>query len=134
MTVQAERVLQQEVQLRLRAGNWPVIAIPVPNGIWIPARTPAERAMVARIIARMKADGLLLPGAFDLAILWANGGGMIDLKRDRSVDMFGKVRPAGRPTEEQSELAKRAADLGINHAFCSSWEDVSKRLREWGAT
>jgi hypothetical protein len=30
--------------------------------------------LVARIIARMKADGMLLPGAPDLALLWPPAG------------------------------------------------------------
>lgn len=133
MTAQVERALQSECMLRLRAGGWPVLALPIPNGVWIPARDEAEKAIVARIIARMKADGLLLPGAFDLSLHWRGGGGIIDLKRPASRDLLGKRAPAGKPTVEQLDLAERAQRYGINYAFCTGWEDMRDRLREWGA-
>lgn len=131
MTTQAERTLQAEVMLRLRAGAWPVIAIPVPNGVWIPAQDDAEKRIVARIVARMKADGLLLPGAFDLSLHWRGGGGIIDLKRPASRDLLGRRSPAGKPTPEQLDLAERAERCGINYAFCTSWDEVRGRLQEW---
>ena len=127
--IQAERTLQQEIMLRLNTGRWPLIALPIPNGLWIPARSEAEKNLVARIIARMKADGMLLPGAPDIIVLWPAGGAI--LKRARSRDLFGRVAPAGRPSAAQSELAARAARLGINHAFVSSWEELRARLAEW---
>lgn len=133
MSVQIERALQSEVMVRLRAGAWPVLALPIPNGVWIPARDDAEKEIVRRIIARMKADGLLLPGAFDLSLHWQGGGGIIDLKRPASRDLLGRRSPAGKPTDEQKELAERADRFGINYAFCTSWDDVRDRLREWGA-
>src|SRR5262245_49944545 len=74
---QIERALQAELMLRLRAGAWPIIALPIPNGIWLPARSEGERALVARLIARMKANGMLLPGAPDLVLLWADGCALI---------------------------------------------------------
>lgn len=130
MSTQIERALQSEVMTRLRAGPWPVIALPIPNGIWIPARSDAERALVPRIVARMKADGMLVPGAPDLAVFYPGGGGMIELKAPKTRTLLG-TRPAGRPTESQTAIAERAAALGINHAFCCSWDEVSGTLRRW---
>lgn len=130
MTTQAERALQSEVVLRLRA--WPVVTLPIPNGIWVPARSEGERALVVRIINRMKSDGMLVPGAPDLAIFWNGGAGMIELKRPPAQSLLGKSR-AGVPTEAQVTMAERAAALKINHAFCQSWDDVAARLTEWGA-
>jgi hypothetical protein len=133
MTTQIERTLQTEVMLRLRAGAWPVIALPIPNGIWFPTRDEKERELVRRLIARMKADGMLVPGAPDLALVWGEGrGGIIELKRPASRDLLGK-HPAGRPSDAQRDIAERAADLGANHAYCSSWDDVRATLHAWGA-
>ena len=132
MALRAEASLQQEIFLRLRAGGWPVIACPIPNGIWLGGKTPADRIMAARIIGKMKAQGMLVPGMPDLCVLWAGGGGAIELKRPKSRDLF-RTRPAGRPNDAQIELAERATELGINHAYCSSWQEVRDRLVEWGA-
>ena len=44
MTTQAERTLQSEILYRLN--RYPVVAIPVPNGIWVPARGEAEEDIV----------------------------------------------------------------------------------------
>jgi hypothetical protein len=130
VTVQAERALQQEVMMRLRAR--PVITLAVPNSIYFPARTDAERQIIARVISQMKNAGQLTPGAPDLAIFWAGGGGMVELKRPKSRSLLGAV-PQGRPSDSQIEMAERAAGLGINHAFCTSWDEVAARLTEWGA-
>jgi hypothetical protein len=85
--------------------------------------------MAARLVARMKADGL--PGAPDLVLLWPEGGPMVELKRPKGRDLF-RTRPAARPSEAQAAIAARAAQLGIRHAYCSSWDDLSARLAEWG--
>ncbi len=126
-----ERLLQTEILLRLN--SLPIIALPIPNGVYLPARTEAERSMVARIITRMKSDGLLLPGAPDLCIFGRNGfGAMVELKRGKSRDVFGKITPAGRPSAAQTELAERAQRLGVRHAFVSSWEQMEVLLHQWG--
>lgn len=129
MTTQIERALQQEVVLKLRV--WPVLALPIPNGMFIPARTESERVLVARIINRMKSDGMLIPGAPDLVVLWNGGGGMIELKRPAARSLLTKTA-AGRPSQSQLTMAERAAELGIKHAFCTSWDKVKDRLTEWG--
>jgi hypothetical protein len=129
---QIERALQTEIMLRIRTGAWPVIVLPIPNGLWVPTRTEAERALAARLIARMKLDGMLLPGAPDLVLLWAGGGAMVELKRPKARDLLGATRPAGQPSETQAALAARAVQLGIRHPYCSSWDDLRTRLAEWG--
>lgn len=133
MTTQAERTLQSEVMLRLRAGAWPVIALPVPNSIFFPARNDQERSIIRRVIAQMKAAGFLVPGAPDIVLLWRGGGGMIELKRPASRDLLGKRTPAGRPSVEQQEMAEIASILGVPHAYCTSWDEVRGRLIAWGA-
>ena len=132
MTTQAERALQSEVMLRLRAGAWPVIALPIPNSIYFPARSDSERSMIGRVINQMKNAGMLVPGAPDLVCLWRGGGAAIELKRPKSRDLL-KARPAGRPSDVQIEFAERAALLGIHHAYCDCWEQVRDRLTEWVA-
>lgn len=131
--IAAERDLQQEIMVRLACGHRSVIALPIPNGIYLPARSEAERALVACLVARMKSDGMLVPGAPDLVLFWAGGGAMVELKRPRSRDLLGRVQPKGRPSAAQSELSERAARLGINHAIVTSWEELQRRLAEWGA-
>lgn len=131
--IAAERTLQQEIMLRLACGHPSLIALPIPNGIWIPAHSEAERIIVCRLIARMKADGMLVPGAPDLILLWPGGGAMVELKRPRSRDLLGRISPAGRASPAQSELAERALRLGINHAVVRSWDELHARLGDWGA-
>jgi hypothetical protein len=74
--IQAERVLHNEVIWQLRAARPDCVVVPVPNGTWIPARTQSERALVARLIARMKAEGQIMPGVrFGRALagwFWSN--------------------------------------------------------------
>jgi hypothetical protein len=130
---QDERSLQAEIMLRLTAGAWPLIAIPVPNGAWIPARSAAEKILVARLVARLKADGMLLPGAPDLCLLWPGGGALVELKRPARRDPLGRRVAAGRPSAAQSALAARARELGIHHLYATSWEALAARLRGWGA-
>ena len=133
MTDQLERSIQSEIMIRLRAGAYPVLALPIPNGIFIPTHKEEEKELVRRIVARMKSDGLLLPGSLDLSLHWKGGGGIMDVKRPASKDLFGHRKPAGRPSEAQKELVKRAQALGVNYAFVHSWEECRDTLREWGA-
>lgn len=129
---QIERALQAEILLRLRAGAYPIIAVPVPNGVWLPARTPAERSLRARIIARMKADGMMLPGAPDLFLAWRNGCAFVELKRPATRDLLRRL-PAGKPTATQCAFAERAARIGVNYALCHSWDELYGLLEQWGA-
>ncbi|HEV2303817.1 MAG TPA: hypothetical protein VGR91_19800 [Stellaceae bacterium] len=130
--VEAERTLLGEILLRLRAGGFPVIPVATPNGLHIPARDDGERQIKARLIARMKADGMLIPGASDLVLLWPGGGGFVELKRPAHRDLFG-YHAAGAASEDQKAFAARCARLGICHAYCRSWEGLIDRLGEWGA-
>jgi hypothetical protein len=129
MTVQLERVLQQEIMLRLKA--LPVIAIPIPNSMFIPTRSPAEKELVKRVVYQMKNRGMLVPGACDIALMWAGGSAAIELKRPKTRDLL-QTRPAGRPSDSQLAFERRCIELAIHHAYISSWPELSERLREWG--
>lgn len=128
--VQSERILQEEFLWRLRA--YPILPLVTPNGLYIPARTEGERAIKARIISRMKADGMLVPGASDIVLLWGGGAALVETKRPAHKDVFG-THAAGTPSQDQIEFQRRAQRLGINHAYCRSWEQLKAQLGEWGA-
>ena len=127
MTTQLERNLQSEILYRL--ARYPVVAIPVPNGIWLPAHNEAEKAVVARLMARMKSDGMLTPGAPDLVIAGERGAVMCELKRPASRDLFGR-RPKGRLSPEQKAFEQRCVDCGVEYLVASSWEDIAAVLPE----
>src|SRR5215472_707231 len=116
--VQAERSLQGEFLWRLK--QYPVLALTTPNGIYFPCRTDDERRLRARIINRMKAEGMLIPGMSDLVLLWRGGSALIETKRPAFRDLFG-FHPRGSPSEDQVEFARRADELGLNHAYCEAW-------------
>ena len=127
MTTQIERNLQSEILYRLN--RYPVVAIPVPNGIWLPAHNEAERAVVARLMARMKSDGMLTPGAPDLVIAGEKRCVMVELKRPASRDLFGR-KPKGRLSPEQKAFQQRCVDCGVEYIVASSWDDVQCMLHE----
>lgn len=127
----SERALHTEVTLRLRTLRPNCVIVPVPNGIWIPARTLAERNLVVRLIARMKAEGQMLPGVADLLCLWGEGAGAIELKRPAERTLLGK-QPAGRPTATQREFAALCAAHGVRHVYATSWDEVVGALADWG--
>jgi len=127
VTTKLERSLQQEVLYRL--ARYPVVAIPVPNGIWLPAHNEAEKAVVARLMARMKTDGMLTPGAPDLVLLGERGAVCVELKRSASRDLFGR-RPKGRLSPEQKTFQQRCVDCGVEYIVASSWDDVQHILPE----
>ena len=127
MTTQLERSLQTEILYRL--ARYPVVAIPVPNGIWLPAHNESERVVVARLMARMKSDGMLTPGAPDLILMGERRGVCIELKRPASRDLFGR-RPKGRLSPEQKAFEQRCVDCGVEYIVASSWEDIAAVLPE----
>jgi VRR-NUC domain-containing protein len=127
MTTQLERSLQTEILYRLN--RYPVVAIPVPNGIWLPAHNEAERVVVARLMARMKSDGMLLPGSPDLVIAGERRCVMVELKRPASRDLFGR-KPKGRLSPEQKAFQQRCIDAGVEYTVASSWEDIAAVLPE----
>jgi hypothetical protein len=127
--VQVERSLQTEFLWRLR--QYPVLPFVTPNGIYFPCRSDSERLMRARIINRMKTEGMLLAGAPDLVLLWHGGAALVETKRPGFKDIFGYHAP-GTASEDQQEFARRAEKLGINHAYCRSWNDLADRLLDWG--
>ena len=127
MTAQIERSLQSEILYRLN--RYPVVAIPVPNGIWLPAHNEAEKAVVARLMARMKSDGMLTPGAPDLCIAGKKRCVMVELKREHSRDLFMR-RPRGRLSPEQKMFKQRCVDAGVEYLVAYCWEDVQVILPE----
>jgi hypothetical protein len=126
---QVERSLQGEYLLRLR--RYPVMALTTPNGLYFPCRTDEERRLRARLINRMKAEGMLIPGMSDLVLLWDGGSALIETKRPPFRDLFG-YHAAGTPSEDQRFFAHRAAELNIPHAYCASWPRLADQLLDWG--
>jgi len=127
MTTQLERSLQTEILYRL--ARYPVVAIPVPNGLWIPSHNEAERAVVARLMARMKSDGMLLPGSPDLILMGERRAVCVELKRPASRDLFGR-KPKGRLSPEQKAFEQHCIDCGVEYIVASSWDDIAAVLPE----
>ena len=127
MTTQLERTLQTEILYRL--ARYPVAAIAVPNGIFLPAHNDQERDLVRRIVARMRNDGMLTPGAPDLVLLGEKRALCLELKRPASRDIFMK-RPKGRLSPEQRAFRDRCVDCGVEYLVADCWEDVEAVLPE----
>jgi hypothetical protein len=117
--------------LRLGSLRPDCVIVPVPNGVYIPARSQTERALAARLISQMKAEGQLLPGAPDLLVLWDTGSGAIELKRPAEHTLIGK-RAAGRPSDAQKEFAALCAEKNVRHTYATSWVEVQAALSNWG--
>lgn len=125
MTTQLERSLQVEIAWRLNA--YPVVTAAIPNGLWVPSHNPAERAVVARIISRMKTDGMLTPGAGDLVLAGAKGCAFVECKRPASRDLL-TVRPKGRLSPEQREFRSHCERAGVRYVVAYDWADVECSL------
>lgn len=128
--MQIERALQAEVMLRIQHAPVDALVIPIPNGVWLPARTEQEKSLVARLIARMKADGQLVPGAADLLVLARDFAGAIELKRPAGKTLLGKT-PRGRASVAQLTFQARCAAAGVPYAICTSWAEVRDTLIAW---
>ena len=127
MTTQIERNLQTEILYRL--ARYPVVACAIPNGIFLPAHNEAERVLVRRIVARMRDDGMLTPGAPDLVLMGERRAVCVELKRSASRDLFGR-RPRGRLSPEQKAFQQRCVDCGVEYIVASSWEDIEYIIPE----
>jgi hypothetical protein len=130
MTTHIERALQTEIMYRLN--RYPVIAVPVPNGSWIAPRGDEEHRIAGRLVARAKADGMLLPGAPDVIILGARGGLCCELKRPASRDLFGR-RPKGRLSPDQAAFRDRCEAAGVPYVLAYCWDDVATHLPDIAA-
>jgi hypothetical protein len=132
---QAERFLQREVMLRLRLleqrGELAAVWIGSPNGIFIPARTAAEKTLARRVVHQLKQDGMLTPGAPDLTFLWADGCGGIELKRAAASRLFDEQQK-GRASPEQLLFRQRCFEQQVRYAICDSWPCVRDTLIAWG--
>jgi hypothetical protein len=130
-----EQSLQQEVMLQLRSaevrGMLRCLYYPIPNGVYIPARTGAEKTMAARIVAQLKNQGGLVPGAPDLVFLARGNSGAIELKRPEVRTLLDVYRK-GTLSKAQREQRIRFESMGINWAICSTWAEVRDTLSEWG--
>lgn len=126
----AERTLQLEIMTRLRALG--VLTASIPNSLYFPARTPAERALIARVVSQMKNDGMITPGAPDL-IAAANGVAcFVELKREKSRDLLGKTKPAGTLSDPQKDFRDQCAKAGMAYRVCHTWTEVETALIETG--
>jgi hypothetical protein len=86
---------------------------------------------VAMIISSMKRSGQLVPGMPDLVLLWAGGCAAVELKRPKARDLL-RTRAAGKPSDSQIAFAERCAELSINYACVTSWDELRDRLIDWG--
>ena len=125
MSTQLERNLQTKILYQLN--RYPVVAAAIPNGLWIPSHNEKERALVARIVARMKSDGMLTPGAPDLVLLGAKGALCVELKRPATNDLYGK-KPKGRLSPEQKAFKQRCDEAGVGYLVAYEWADVECSL------
>lgn len=126
---QVERSLQQEIMLRLNA--YPVITVPVPNGLFIPTNSDGEKKIVARIISSMKRDGMLVPGAPDLLVVSAYRGGFLELKRPAERTMFFNS-PQGRLSIDQKQFQGRCDKYHVPYAVVTTWDEAKFVLTGWG--
>lgn len=111
----------------MRLGRFPVVSAAIPNGLWIPARSEQEKALVARIVSRMRNDGQITPGAPDLFVAGARGALCVELKRPVSRDLFGR-KPKGRLSPEQKAFRDRCVAAGVEYLVADCWPDVESRL------
>jgi len=125
MTALIEKALHQEVMLRLRL--LPVVAFSVPNSVYLPARTEAERTMAARIIHQMKAAGQMTPGAPDIVVCGRHGVVLCELKREKTRDLL-TTRPKGRLSPDQKDFRERCERVGVRYTVAHCWEDVEGSL------
>lgn len=154
MSQQIERALQHECWVRLKFAPLDALVIPIPNGLWVPIHdrprstgsghmtggiwqggqqrklTPQE-LLVARLINRMKADGMLIPGAPDWLVASATSCRTIEFKRPATKTLLGRA-PKGRLSPAQIEFNTRLDRVGIEHVEVYSWEECRGHLVEWG--
>jgi hypothetical protein len=121
----AERTLNEEVMWRLR--SYPVIAVPIPNGLFIPAHTEGERKIVARIINMMKSTGQLIPGAPDLVVLGAKAAALVELKRPAELSLARRARQ-GQLSFNQRLFRDECERVGVAYVVAHDWEEVKSAL------
>lgn len=130
--MQIERALHAEIDLRLRALKPNIVWISPPNGIYLPARTEGEKRIAARLVSQMKTAGMMTVGAPDFCFFWSSGCGCIELKREASKTILGKV-PAGKQSDDQIAFQARCERAGVPYRVARSWDEVKAALVDWGA-
>jgi len=92
------------------------------RGVWT---HPANEGKRSRLIgALLKAIGLI-PGSPDFWFVWPGGGGLIELK-------VPPIRPSSL-SPSQRDFKDWCAMLGVNHAVCTTPDEVWQQLVSWGA-
>lgn len=133
--VQVERPLHEDIATRLKIlrnqGMLRCVYFPVPNGVFIPARTEEEKNLVRRIIYQMKNAGLLLPGVADWIFLWDTGCGTLEEKKPPTRTLLG-TSPRGRLSVPQIAFGDWCQEMGVDHRVVEDWAGVLKALKEWG--
>jgi hypothetical protein len=117
-----ERGLQAEIVWKAKAAG--IFVCPVPNEIPIKGKTPEERAIIARIISAMVAQGIMKHGATDL-IIWGDTGraGCVEIKTEAGIDLLGVRTPAGRLNANQKLFRDEARAHGIPWAVVRNWDE-----------
>lgn len=110
-----------------RLNSCPVVTISVPNSIYFPARSQAERDIISRVVSQMKSTGQITVGAPDLCVASAKGCVFIELKRPRTKDLF-TVRPKGRLSDDQKIFQARCTAAGVRYVVAYDWADVERSL------
>jgi hypothetical protein len=101
----ADMLRQASLQNRLKA-------------IWSHVPNEGKRHVLVALV--MKAMGML-PGTPDYFFIWADGGGVIEIK-------VGK----GRMSDNQKDYKTWCYVLGVKHAVCRSLGEVTDTLTGWG--
>lgn len=128
MTAQIERALQEEILLRIK--RYPLVQASIPNGLWIPTHSEEERRIVARIISRMKSDGMLTPGAGDMILAGAKGAEFVECKRPETRDLLGTRRPKGQLSADQKAFRAQCERNGVRYITAYSWDDIEPTLAD----
>ena len=128
--VQAERILQTEVMLKMRTQYPELIVAVIPNGTWFGG---VDRERVKFTLHKMKQSGMLTPGAADLVVAGQGRAAFIELKVPRSRDLLGKVRAQGTLNPDQRAFRDRCEACGVPYFVARSWEDVESAIAVvWG--
>lgn len=95
---------------------------------------PARGRFVAAWQTIRAAAGAMA-GAPDLVLIWADGGGFVELKRpkdERQGSLLGVKSRAGQLSTNQVAFRELCKAKGIRWARCRSSEEFQNTLQDWG--